>query len=120
MDECGQFTDSASLFTENFLSVGGTDDDLTEALEFCLIALATSATNLGTSVSDTDFTARETFLGEFTSEEFTEFSLENTVWIAALIFALGLLLYYTPWTILRDLYSVNKCLEFYSTTHLLT
>lgn len=36
-------------------------------------------TDLSASVSNTDFTARETFLWELTSEEFDEFSLENTV-----------------------------------------
>lgn len=46
-NKSGQFPDATTFFTENVLSVGGTDDDL------------------GFGVGGTDFTAGVTFFGEF-------------------------------------------------------
>jgi len=51
LDERSELTDAASLLTEDFLGVGGTDDDF------------------GTGVRYTDFTARVTFLGQLAGEE---------------------------------------------------
>jgi hypothetical protein len=61
LNEGGELTDAATLFTKDFLGVGGADDDI------------------GHSGSDTDFDARVTLLSEFALEELVQFGVENTV-----------------------------------------
>lgn len=59
----GQFPDSSSLFTENILSVGRSDDDF------------------GLGVGHSDFTARVAFLGEFSSAEGEGLVLGGGRWV---------------------------------------
>ena len=61
MNERSEFTNTTTFFAENFLSVGGADDDFS------------------TCVSDTDFAAGIALFGELAGEEFTEFGAEDTV-----------------------------------------
>jgi hypothetical protein len=61
LNQGGEFADTATLFAEDLLSVGGTND------------------NLGTCVCYADFTARVTLFRKFASEEFAKFSTEDTI-----------------------------------------
>jgi len=61
LHKSSQFPDSAALVAEDFLGVGGTDDD------FC------------PGRGDADFTARIALFGKFTGEEFVEFGEEDAI-----------------------------------------
>jgi hypothetical protein len=61
LHKCSQLTDSTTLVSEDFLCMGSADDDF------------------GSCGSDTDFAARVTLFSEFASEEFVEFSEEDSV-----------------------------------------
>jgi len=61
LNERGQFANATSLFSQNILGAGGTDDDLS------------------THGGDTDFNARVTIFTELTGEELVEFGVEDTV-----------------------------------------
>lgn len=61
LDDRGQFSDATTLFSQNRLGASGADDD------FCADG------------SHTDFDARVTVLGEFTGQEFIEFSKEDAI-----------------------------------------
>ena len=82
LNKCGQFTDTTTLFTKHLLSVGGTNDDSGELILVSPL-LSTSFNSffhlLGTGRSHTDFNTSVTFFSKFTSEEFVEFSVEDTV-----------------------------------------
>lgn len=61
LHESGEFTNSTSLVSEDFLSMSSADD------------------NFGSCGSDTDFAARITLFSEFAGEEFIEFGEEDSV-----------------------------------------
>jgi hypothetical protein len=61
LDEGGEFTDSSSLLAENFLCVGGSDDDI------------------GDGGCDTDFDSRVSFLSKFALEKLVQFGVEDTI-----------------------------------------
>ena len=61
LHKSSEFTNSTSFVSEDFLSVSSAYDDF------------------GSCGSDTDFAARVTLFSEFPSEEFVEFSEENSV-----------------------------------------
>lgn len=61
LDQSLELPNSSTLVTEDFLGVGGPDDDL------------------GTGVGNTDLTAGVTLLSELSGEEVVELGLENTV-----------------------------------------
>jgi hypothetical protein len=61
LDQRGKFANATALLAEDFLCMGGADDDI------------------GDGGGDADFDARVAFLGEFALEEFIEFGVENTV-----------------------------------------
>jgi len=61
LDERGELADAATLLTEDFLSVGGTDDDF------------------GTGVRNADLTPRVTLLCQLAGEELAQLGAEHTV-----------------------------------------
>ena len=61
LHKSSEFPDSTALVSEDFLSMSSADDDF------------------GSCGSDTDFAARVTLFSEFASEEFVEFSEEDSV-----------------------------------------
>jgi len=61
LDEGGEFADSSSLLAENFLCVGGANDDIR---------------NGG---CDADFDSRVSFLSKFTLEELVQFGVKDTI-----------------------------------------
>jgi len=61
LNESGQFTDPAALFTQDFLSMSCTNN------------------NLGTSVGHSDIATRVSLLGKFAGKEIIELSAEDTI-----------------------------------------
>lgn len=61
MDDGGQFTDATSLLSQNVLGLGGHDDDLCAG------------------GSDADLNAGVAILGQLTSQELVQLSLEDSV-----------------------------------------
>jgi hypothetical protein len=61
LNDRGQLTDATTLFTENVLGSGGTDDDL------------------GTGRSDSDFDSRVTFFSQFSGEKLVQLSVEDSI-----------------------------------------
>lgn len=61
LDEGGEFADTASLLSENFLGVGCADDDV------------------GDGWGNTDFDTRVSLLSQLTLEELVQFGVENTI-----------------------------------------
>jgi hypothetical protein len=61
LHKSSEFTDSTTLVSEDFLSMSSADDDF------------------GSCGRDTDFAARVTLFSELASEEFVEFSEEDSV-----------------------------------------
>ena len=61
LDERGEFTDAASLLSEDFLSVCSADDDI------------------GNGGCDADLDARVSLLSEFALEEFVQLGVEDTI-----------------------------------------
>ena len=61
LHKSSEFTNPTSLVSEDFLSMSSADDDF------------------GSCGSDADFAARVTLFSEFASEEFVEFSEEDSV-----------------------------------------
>ena len=80
LDESSEFTDAATLLTKDFLGVGSTDDDLKENIKIrSQRRLQHWIAHFSSGVGDTDIAARVTLFGQFTGEEFIEFSAENTI-----------------------------------------
>jgi hypothetical protein len=61
LDEGGEFADSSSLLAENFLCVGGADD------------------NIGDSWGNSDFDTRVSFLSQLALEELVQLGIEDTI-----------------------------------------
>lgn len=61
MNEGGKFADSSSLLAENFLCVGGSND------------------NIGDGGSDTNFNSRVALLSKFTLEKLVQFGEEDSI-----------------------------------------
>lgn len=61
LDEGGEFTDASSLLAENFLGVGGSNDDV------------------GDGGGNANFDARVALFRQFTLEELVQLSEENTI-----------------------------------------
>lgn len=61
LDEGGKFADSTSLLAENFLGMGGADDDV------------------GDGWCDSDLDTRVSLLSQFALEEFVQFCIEDTI-----------------------------------------
>jgi hypothetical protein len=61
LNEGGEFTDSSTLLAENFLGMGGADDDV------------------GDGGSDSNFDAGISFFSQFTLEELVQFGVEDTI-----------------------------------------
>ena len=89
LNKSSQFTNTATLFTENVLSVCGTDDDSMNQLVSLLYYFfyfavpntlsSTIDTLLSTGRGNADFDTSVTVFSEFTSKEFVQFGVEDTI-----------------------------------------
>ena len=80
MNERGEFTDAAALLSKDLLSVRRANDDLyMVSIRNPTINTKGCNTDLSASMRYSNITTRVTLLSQFTSEEFIEFSTENTI-----------------------------------------
>ena len=77
LDKSGEFTNATSFLSENFLSVGGTNDNLSILNDWR--SYVDLETYLSTGMGDTDVTARVALLGKLSGKEFVQFSTEHTI-----------------------------------------
>jgi hypothetical protein len=61
LDEGGEFANATALLAEDFLGMGGADDDV------------------GNGRGDADFNTRVALFSQFALEEFVQFSVEDTI-----------------------------------------
>jgi len=81
LDESGKLTDPTALLTQDFLGMGGTDNNLAgpDMFRSPSSSLSWDSTRLSASVGHSDITTRVSLLGELTGEEIIELCAENTI-----------------------------------------
>ena len=81
LDESSKLANTATFFTEYFLGVGCTNNDLIKRLRmlFRVMNKKVDLRYLSSSVGYTDIATRVTLLSEFAGEKFIEFGTENTI-----------------------------------------
>lgn len=78
LDESGKLANTTTLFTKDFLSMCGANDNLSTGLGDHPLSMAKSA-DLGTRMCDTDVATRVAFLGKLAGEKFVQLGTENTI-----------------------------------------